>query len=87
MHMKIDLLNRVGEVRLGESEVLQGSSKTLVCSKISHGITQSSRELRLSVNRSGTRLGLGHPSPLQNIKGILSLVKKETSLTRLNCHT
>jgi hypothetical protein len=78
--MKADLLSSVGEVRLGESEVLQGSSKTLVCSKISDRITQSSRKLCLSVNRSGPRLAISHPSSLQNIKRILLLVKEKPSL-------
>jgi hypothetical protein len=85
--MKVDLLNNVGEVRSGESEVPQGSSKTPVCSRISHRITQSTTKLRLSVNRSGAGLAISHPSSLQNIKGILLLVKEETSLTRFNCHT
>jgi hypothetical protein len=53
---------------------------------MSHRITQSSRQLRLSVNRSGARLAINHPDTLRDIKGILTLVKEKTSLTGLNCH-
>jgi len=82
--MKTDLLNGICEVRPGESEVLQGSSKTPVVSRISHGITQSSRQLRLSVDRSGAWLAIRHPNPLQNIKCILLLVKENARWARLN---
>jgi hypothetical protein len=69
---------------------------TSIGSRISHRITHSSRQLRLSVNRSGARLAISHPDTLQDIKGILTLVKEKTypqkkkkektSLTGLNCH-
>ena len=72
------------EVWPGESEVLQGSIKTPVDSRISHGITQSSRQLHLSVDRSGARLAISHPSPLQNIECILPLLKEKTRRARLN---
>jgi hypothetical protein len=81
--MEADLLDSVGEIRPGESEVLQGSSKTPISSRISHRITQSSRQLRLSVDRSGARLAISHPGTLQDIHAILTLVKEKTSLTRL----
>ena len=82
--METDLLNSVGEVRSGESEVLQSAGQTLVGSRISHRITQISRQLRLSVDRSGAGLAISHPSPLQNIEGVLPLVQKETRRARLN---
>jgi len=85
--METDLLNGISEIRPGESEVLQGSSKTPVGSRISHGITQSSRQLFLSVDRSRARLAISHPSPLQNIKCILPLVKEKTRRARLNNNT
>jgi hypothetical protein len=84
--MEADLLDNVGEIRSGESEVLQGSSKTPVSSRISYRITQSSRQLRLSVNRSGAWLAISHPDTLQDIQRILTLVKEKTSLTVLNSH-
>jgi hypothetical protein len=84
--MEVDLLDSIGEVRPGESEVLLVCSKTPIGSRIGHNITQSSRQLHLSVNRSGARLAVSHPSMLQDIKGILTLVKEKTSLTGLNYH-
>ena len=85
--MKANLLNSVRDVRAGESEVLQGTSKTPVGSRISHGVTHISRQLRLSVDRSGTGLAISHPSPLQNIKCILPLVKEKARRARLNSNT
>src|SRR6185437_6819748 len=84
MHMKADLLNSICEVRPGESEILQGASKTPVGSRISHRITHISRQLHLSVDRSGAGLAISHPSPLQNIKCILPLVKEKARRARLN---
>jgi hypothetical protein len=45
---------------------VRGSSKTPVSSRISHRITQSSRQLRLSVNRSGARLAISNPGTFQD---------------------
>src|SRR6185312_5999591 len=84
MHMETDLLNSVGEVRPGECEVLQSASQTPVGSRISHQITQISRQLRLSVDRNGAELAISHPSPLQNIECVLPLMKKNTKQARLN---
>src|SRR6185436_18016742 len=84
MHVETDLLNSVGEVRPGEGEVLQTTGQTPVCSRISHRISQISRQLRLSVDRSGAGLAISHPSPLQNIKCVLPLVKEKTRRARLN---
>src|SRR6185369_4429902 len=84
MHMETDLLNRVGEVRPGEGEVLQRAGQTPVGRRISHRITQISRQLRLSVDRSEAGLAISHPSPLQDIKCVLPLVKEKTRRARLN---
>jgi hypothetical protein len=61
MYMKADLLNDICEIQSGEGEVLQGSSETPVCSRIGHGITLSSKQLCLSVDRSRTRLAICLP--------------------------
>ena len=82
--METDLLNSICEVRPGEGKVLQGPSKTPVGSRISHGSTQISRQLRLSVDMSGAGLAISHPSPLQNIECVLPLVKEKTRRARLN---
>src|SRR6185312_10197024 len=87
MHMETDLLNSVGEVRPGEGEVLQSTGQTPVGSRISHRITHISRQLRLSVDRSGAGLAISHPRPLQNIECVLPLVKEKTRRARLNSDT
>jgi hypothetical protein len=35
---------------------------------------------------SGAGLAISHPDTLQDIQGVLALVKDKTSLTGLNCH-
>src|SRR6185312_12968450 len=84
MHIETDLLDSVGEIRPGEGEILQSAGQTPEGSRISHRITQISRQLRLSVDRSGAGLAINHPSPLQDIEGVLPLVKEKTRRARLN---
>jgi hypothetical protein len=38
----------------------------------------------LSVNRCGARLAVGHVSPLQNVDGVLALMKEEALGTTLH---
>ena len=80
MHVKTDLLNGIGEIRPGEGEVLQVTSETPLASRIGHGITQISRQLRLSIDRSGAWLAISHPSPLQNVECILPLVGRVSTV-------
>src|SRR6185312_14323764 len=68
MHVKTDLLNGICEIRPGEGEVLQGTGEAPVASRIGHGINQISRQLRLSIGRSGAWVAISHPSPLQNVE-------------------
>ena len=84
MHIETDLLNSVGEIRPGEGEVLQSAGQTPVDSRINHRITQISRQLRLSVDKSGAELAISHPRPLQDIKCVLPLVKEKSRRARLN---
>ena len=84
LHVKTDLLNGIGEIRPGEGEVLQGTGEAPVASRLGQGITQISRQLGLSIDRSGAWLGISHPSPLQNVECILPLVKEQARRARLN---
>ena len=77
MHMKTDLLNGICDVRPGEGEVLKSPSKAPVGSRVGNRIAHGSRNLALSVDRSGTRLATTHPCSVQNIQSILSLVEEE----------
>jgi hypothetical protein len=76
MHMKTDLLNCIGDVRPGEGEVLKGPGETPVRSGVSHRGSLNLGQLALSIDRSGARVAVSHPSPLQDIPSILPLVKK-----------
>ena len=58
--------------------------KAPVGSRISHGITQISRQLRLSIDRSGVWHAISRPSPLQNVECILPLVKEQARQASLN---
>ena len=46
MHVKTDLLNGIGEIRPGEGQVLQGTGKALVGSRISHGTGSQTSQRR-----------------------------------------
>jgi hypothetical protein len=73
-------------VRSGLVKVRYYKAPARLLCRISHRVTLSSRQLRLSVNRSRARLAISHPGTLQDIQGILALVEEKTSLTGLNCH-
>jgi hypothetical protein len=73
VHIQAHLLDDVSDVGPREGEVLE-SGKTL------HRRPRAVvlRELRLSVNRRGAGLAVGHASPLEYVDGILALVKEES---------
>jgi hypothetical protein len=61
----------------GESEVLEHPGKTSVRHRVGDRGPVALRKLRLSVDRRGAGLAVGHASPLQNVDGILALVQEE----------
>jgi hypothetical protein len=74
VHMKAHLLNGVGDVRPGEGEVLESARQAPVRCRVGDRGAVVLRELRLSVDRRGARLAVGHASPLQNVDSVLTLV-------------
>jgi hypothetical protein len=78
VHMKAHLLNGVGDVRSGECEVLESARQAPVRCRVGDRGPVVLRELRLSVDRRGARLAVGHASPLQNVDGVVTLVQEET---------
>jgi hypothetical protein len=72
------MLNDVGDVGPGECQVLASASEAPVSCRVGDRGPIVLEELRLSVNRSGARLIVGHASPLQDVKGVLALVEEET---------
>jgi hypothetical protein len=78
VHMKAHLLNGVGDVQPGEGEVLECARQAPVRCRVGDRGHVVLRELRLSVDRHGAGLAVGHASPLQNVDGVLTLVQEET---------
>jgi hypothetical protein len=76
--MEAHLLNGVGDVGLGEGEVLECAYQAQVRRCVGDWRVVVLRELRLGVNRRGAGLAVGHASPLQNVDGVLTLVQEET---------
>jgi hypothetical protein len=76
--MKAHLLNGVGNVGPEEGEVLERACQTPVRRCVGDQGLVVLREFRLSVNRRGAGLTVGHASPLLNVDGILTLVQEET---------
>jgi hypothetical protein len=64
VHMQAHLLDDVGDVGPGEGHVLEGSGQAPVGRRVGDRGPVVLRELRLSVDRRGGRLAIGHVSPL-----------------------
>jgi hypothetical protein len=75
--LKAYLLNDLGDVWPGESKVLEHACQAPVRRRVGDWGPVILRELRLSVNKSGAGLVVGHASLLQNVDGVLFLVQEE----------
>ena len=76
--MQANLLHGKMNVWSGEREVLKSTNNTTVESGISGRLSISGRELRLGLGRSSSRFAIFHASTIQEIKSILSLMKKKS---------
>jgi hypothetical protein len=76
--MQAHLLDGVGDVGPGESEVLKRAGQAPVGRRVGDRRPVVLRELRLSVDRRGAGLAVRHASPLQDVDGVLVLVEEET---------
>jgi hypothetical protein len=78
VHVKVyHLLDRVDDVGPSEGETLESPSEAPVGHHVVDRGTVVVANLRLSVNKHGAKLAVGHASLLQNINGVLLLVKEE----------
>jgi hypothetical protein len=75
--MQAHLLDDVGDVGPGESEILERACQALVRRRVGYRGPVILRELRLSVDMHGAVLAVGHASPFQDVDGLLALVKEE----------
>jgi hypothetical protein len=76
--MQAHLLDCVGDVGSGEGEVLERAGQAPVGRRVGDRGPVVLRELRLSVDRRGAVLAVGHVSPLLDVDGVLTLVKKRS---------
>ncbi|WVZ57958.1 hypothetical protein U9M48_008285 [Paspalum notatum var. saurae] len=87
MHMKENLLNCICDIRPGEGEIFQGTSKTPVDSRISNWGAHILGQLGLGVDRGGIGVAISHPRSLQDIESVLPLVEEKARRTGLNGDT
>jgi hypothetical protein len=62
--VKANLLDRVGDIGTGEGEVMSSPDKTLIGLHVIDLDIVVIGDLRMSVNRRGARLAVGHASLL-----------------------
>jgi hypothetical protein len=72
------LLYGVGDVGLGKGDVLERAGQAPVRRRVGDRGPIGLRKLRLSVDKRGAGLVVRHASPLQDVDGVLALVKEET---------
>jgi hypothetical protein len=68
----------VGDVGPEEGEVLERAGQASVRCRVGDRGPVVLRELRLTVDKCGAGLAVGHASPLQDVDVVLALVKEET---------
>lgn len=86
MHVKTNLLNGIGNIRTGESEILEGPSYAAIMDRVRYG-GPISGELGVSIHRGAARLALTHTSTVKNIQHILSLGEEQTVISAVNSDT
>jgi hypothetical protein len=77
MCVEADLLDGVGEVRVGECQVLEGPDEDPEVSRISNRKLGLGGDLGLHVHRRRNRLAVHHASSLENIESKLTLSEEE----------
>jgi hypothetical protein len=77
MHVTADILDDIGDVGLGERQVLEGPHEAPEVSWISNRRLKLGRDLGLCVHRHRNRLVVRHASSLKNIKSKLMLSEEE----------
>jgi hypothetical protein len=77
VHVEAHLLDRVGNVGLGEGKVLESSSQPTLGSRVADGGPHVGGDLALSVDWCGAWLAVAHASTLKDVPSILALVEEE----------
>jgi hypothetical protein len=71
VHVEAHLLDRVGNVNLGEDEVLESPSQATVGSRVAVRSPHVGGDLGLSVDQRGAGLAVAHASTLKDVLSIL----------------
>jgi hypothetical protein len=77
MHMKANLLDVIGDVRVGECQVLEGPSEAPKLSRISNRRPESGRDLGLRVHGRWDQLVVHHANALKDVESKLVLSEEE----------
>jgi hypothetical protein len=77
VNVEAHLLDRIGNVGLGEGEVLENPSQAVVGSRVVDGGPHVRGDLGPSVDRHGAGLAVAHASMLKDVSSILALVEEE----------
>jgi hypothetical protein len=78
MHMKANLLDDIGDVGVGERQVLEGLDESPELSRISNRRPKSDKDLGLRVHGRRDRLAVYHASALKDIESELALSVEES---------
>jgi hypothetical protein len=77
MHVEADLLDDVGDVGVGERQVLEGPIKAPKVSRISNRRLGLDGDLGMRVHRRRNQIAVHHVSSLKNIESNLTLSEEE----------
>jgi hypothetical protein len=77
MHEQAHLLNDIGQIGLCQSEVLEGTGKTLVLGGVSHQGACGGGQLVLRVHWRGSGMAFRHANSLEKVNGILTLRQEQ----------
>jgi hypothetical protein len=74
VHVKAHLLDDIGNVGLGEGQILESAREAPVGCRVDDQWPVVLRELHLGVDRRGVGLVIGHAIPLQDVESVLALL-------------
>jgi hypothetical protein len=77
VHMQTNLMHNIGDVELGEHQVLKSIGGTPKLGSILYRRPGVHSKLCLDVNWSHTRLAISHGHTLKNLQCVGALVKKQ----------
>lgn len=86
VHVQTHLVDCIGNLRPRECEILKGASDAAVERSIREWLSITGRCFWLRVDWSGRRFAVGHAGALEDVIGVLLLMKKEPVRSPLNLY-